>query len=172
MDTSEEWELYQRLSSLTHSQLDELLRKLEIGSEHIPENPTPSDKANLLLRFHKQKHGNDFSKAWRAIGELLDKKTRENHSSKGWGAVEESDQGELELDRKPRSGQPAIECDPHVHLLCDREDAVRVINSAVNSDESVLVFLIVGDEDQSHDLLVERLCVFELRRPGRRPPGP
>jgi hypothetical protein len=56
---------------------------------------------------------------------------------------------------------------PHLHLLCDREHPVEAVTEAENTGEPVLFLVLVGDEDQAHDLLVMRLRRFELRAPSR-----
>jgi inactive STAND len=155
-DANGEYLLATRIAKLLPSQHGQLRSRLGIGAEHIPLNATPWDLAELIVGSVKQRDNGDLSSLIRALDEIVG-----------------GDVGELELDDEPRSRGEQSPFIPRLHVFCDREGPVKAARAAVESccnvipaPSSLHVFLIVGDEDQSHDLLIERLRDFELRSQG------
>lgn len=145
----DEVELGNHLETFNESQFETLRRNLKFKRAHFRFDATPSLRAGEIIDQFKQRGGD--------LSELV------------LAALAVVPRAEANLELR---GEPPVQADPrggvpHIHLLCDREEPVEAVRSfcdgSSNSCAPVLVLIILGDEEQAHDLLVERLRTFELR---------
>jgi inactive STAND len=172
MDQYDEKSLFGRLETFETYQFIKLRHELGLSSSQVPLADTPQVTAERFINFIKLRDDKDLTKLREAVDVVLSRKSdpitirAQAHPSR-----EEEIEGELDLDGKLRPPPVSPVDIPKIHLFCDRDDPVQSIRRAFGSSVGAIAFLIVGYEDQSHDLLIDRLNDYELRGQSARADG-
>ena len=162
-ENDEKW-LFERLEEFEKLRFLQLRYKLGLSVGNVPLADAPQVTAERFITFIKGRNDGDLTKLITAVNEVLGRTAAGGESrTQRRPAGQQEIEGELDLDGKSRPPLVSPMDIPRLHLLCDRDDPVQAVSAAIRSSDGVLVFLIVGYNDQSHDLLIERLRHYELR---------
>jgi hypothetical protein len=163
--------LFRRLETFEKHQFIWLRNELDLSSSQVPFADTPQVTADRFINVIRQRD-DDLRELKRAVDTVLGRKPAGGEAgAERRPAEQEEIEGELDLEHNSRPPPRSAKDLPRLYVLCDRDDPVDAIKSAIGSSAGALVFLIVGYDDQSHDFLVQRLCDFELRDQAARSDG-